>query len=224
MILVLDNFLTDDEVHRLRGLYRDASSRDGAATAGSALADVKRNRELELGEALSEVRSLLLSAVNRTPSLSQALLIKTMSTPVMSYYEAGMAYGGHIDSAIGNSDGSLYRTDLSATVFLDDPAGYAGGELVIETEYGTRSFKLPPGHVVFYPTLFRHEVRSVTQGTRRACVMWMESLVRDPQKRMMLFEVAKIAGWISANQPPESDVRQAAVKLRENLYRLWIGT
>lgn len=43
------------------------------------------------------------------------------------------------------------RTDISATLFLADPASYDGGELVIRDTFGEHAVKLPAGHLLIYP-------------------------------------------------------------------------
>ncbi len=147
-----------------------------------------------------------------------------MSQPILSDYEPGMAYGRHTDSAIGEGAARNYRTDISCTIFLDDPASYDGGELAIETEYGNPSFKLPVGDAVFYPTLFTHQVRPVTRGRRRACVFWIESFVRDPQKRTILLDLVQLGAWMGQQLPIDAEPRQRLAKVRENLYRMWLDT
>jgi PKHD-type hydroxylase len=50
------------------------------------------------------------------------------------------------------------RTDVSCTVFLNDPDDYDGGELTVSDTYGTRGVKLPAGHAVLYPGTSVHQV------------------------------------------------------------------
>lgn len=223
MFLVADDFLTRPEIDFLHTLFDSVDARSGLATAG-ALASVKRNRELDLGDRDARVKKLLLEACNRGPILGSALLPKTVSTPLLSVYEPGMAYGTHIDSAVGNDPGGLYRSDLSCTVFLDDPADYDGGELSIELGDAAHEFKLSPGQAVFYPTLFRHQVRAVSRGRRRACVFWLESLVPDPNRRAVLLDLVRLHEWIVDHEPADSEHRLRLLTVRENLYRMWIET
>ncbi len=59
--------------------------------------------------------------------------------PLFNRYEgAANAFGNHIDNAVRTfgATGQRVRTDLSATLFLSDPAEYDGGELVIEDTFG----------------------------------------------------------------------------------------
>lgn len=222
MILVVNDLLDTAELEFLRRLYGQLDTRSGSSTAGEQLASVKHNRELNLGSRAGELKNLVIEACNRQPFIGNALLPKVIGTPILSAYDPGMTYGHHIDSAFGEADGQRFRSDLSSTIFLDDPGAYEGGELEIETEYGERVFKLPAGDAVFYPTLFIHRVRPVTRGTRRACILWMESLVRDPMKRMVLFDIAQATSWFGREGVSERDIRDKLVKVRENLYRMWL--
>src|SRR4051794_35062160 len=58
------------------------------------------------------------------------------------------------------------RTDLSATLFLSDPASYEGGELVIEDNFGGRRVKLAAGDMMLYPGTSIHHLHA--GDTRRA--------------------------------------------------------
>jgi PKHD-type hydroxylase len=81
---------------------------------------------------------------------------------------------------------------------------------------------LSAGGAVFYPTLYDHQACAVTHGVRRPCVFWVESMIRDPQKRRIMLDVAQVAEWIGAREPMDSDARRAIIRARENLMRLWI--
>jgi len=107
-------------------------------------------------------------------------------------YTEGMAYKAHTDDPIMGSAQSRYRSDVAVTVFLNDESTYDGGELVIHTQFGPVSTRLPAGSAVAYPASSLHEVTPITRGERLACVLWAQSLVRDPQQREILFETPTI--------------------------------
>src|SRR3546814_13982024 len=92
------------------------------------------------------------------------------------------AYGDHVDDALMGGDDPV-RSDLSVTVFLNDPAEYEGGELVLDTPGGEQVFKLPLGAAVVYSSTTLHRVEPVTAGVRRAAVTWVQSLVRAGARR-----------------------------------------
>ena len=224
MILVVKELLNSDEIAAVKTLYEKFGSRAGSASTGSGIRTIKNNRELDLGDAVGQLKGLILRACNRQSSLHYAMLPKTVGPPILSCYDPGMYYGVHVDSAIGEEQGRTFRTDLSTSIFIDEPSTYDGGELTIHTAHGAKSYKLAAGDAVFYPTVFRHEVKEVTRGQRRVCVFWTESLVRDPHKREILFDLAQVGGWLSQREPANSEPRQKLIAVRENLYRLWMET
>ncbi len=66
--------------------------------------------------------------------------------------------------------GQKLRTDLSATLFLTAPDSYDGGELVIDSDFGSQKAKLAAGGLIVYTSTSRHRVNPVTRGRRLACV------------------------------------------------------
>ena len=83
------------------------------------------------------------------------------------------------------------RTDLSFTVFLNQPEDYDGGELVIDTAGHEDSIKGPAGSVVLYPSSSVHRVTEVTRGERLACVGWVQSRIKSPST-VLLFLIWKL--------------------------------
>ncbi len=75
------------------------------------------------------------------------------------------------------------------TVFLEDPAAYEGGELVVEDHFGVQRVKLPAGHAVLYASSSLHHVTPVTRGMRVASFFWLQSMVRDDGARRILFDL-----------------------------------
>jgi PKHD-type hydroxylase len=85
-------------------------------------------------------------------------------------YSEGMTFGLHVDGGVRlhPHNGRKLRTDVSATLFLSDPASYDGGELQIEDTYGVHSVKLAAGDMVVYPSTSLHQVTPITRGVRVA--------------------------------------------------------
>ena len=166
----------------------------------------------------------MVDALNRHPLLTQAVLPRTVSRPILSLYEPGMSYGYHTDSAVGVNAERHYRSDVSLTIFLDTPDSYLGGELVIVTDTDEQAYKPEAGDAVAYPTHYLHRVNEVSGGRRRAVVIWFESMVRDPSKRALLFELSQMRGWLNQHEPIESEPRQRLIRACENLYRMWLDT
>jgi PKHD-type hydroxylase len=108
------------------------------------------------------------------------------------------------------------RTDLSFTLFLSDPETYEGGALVVEGLDGDRQARLGAGSLVLYPTGALHEVEPVTLGTRLACVGWVQSLIRRPDQREILFDMARARADMPAGEP-----RLLLDKSVSALLRMW---
>jgi PKHD-type hydroxylase len=125
--------------------------------------------------------------------------------PLFNRYEGGQTFGIHVDNAIRydrtKADGPPLRTDLSATLFLAEPDEYDGGELVVEDAFGSHSIKLPAGDLALYPASSLHEVRAVTRGARVASFFWIQSFVRSPSQRRLLFDLDVSIQGLAARAP-----------------------
>ncbi|HEY0799276.1 MAG TPA: PKHD-type hydroxylase, partial [Steroidobacteraceae bacterium] len=64
-----------------------------------------------------------------------------------------------------------------------------GGELIVESDFGSQTAKLPAGDMIVYSSTSRHRVSAVTRGIRLASVFWIQSLIRDDAQRAQLFEL-----------------------------------
>lgn len=192
MILHIPNVLTTDELQHIQRLLECSEWIDGKISAGTQANLVKTNTQLsEKSEALAQIRELVALALKRHPLfISAALPLHTIS-PFVNRYENGAYYGNHVDNAImyDSLTQQSYRTDISSTLFFSDPLSYEGGEMVIEDTYGMHEVKLPAGDMIIYPSTSLHRVEPVTSGVRLAAFMWTQSMVRDANKRAMLFEL-----------------------------------
>jgi transketolase len=133
----------------------------------------------------------VLDALAKNPLFISAALPLKIFPPLFNRYAGGQTFGMHVDNAIRAIRGTPHRvrTDLSATLFLAEPEEYDGGELVVEDTYGVHSVKLPPGHLVLYPSTSLHHVRPVTRGARVSSFFWLQSMVRDDGHRSLLFDL-----------------------------------
>jgi PKHD-type hydroxylase len=137
---------------------------------------------------------MVLDGLNRSALFFSAALPLRIFTPRINRYGGEHnTYGNHIDNAVrlkATAAGTEYvRTDVSCTVFLNDPGEYDGGELTVSDTYGTRGVKLPAGHAVLYPGTSLHQVTPVKRGERLACFLWVQSMVRSDEQRRLLYEL-----------------------------------
>jgi len=222
MILCIGDVLTSDELGSItKNLTADAFV-DGKSTAGWHARLVKNNTQLPKGSPiLTEVRSLITTALQRNRLFQMAARPKQIHPPLVSRYEAGMAYGPHTDDAVMHSQGHMMRSDISFTVFLSSPDSYQGGELVIEDAQSEQGYKLPAGSMIVYPSSTLHRVETVTEGVRLAAVSWAQSLVRDPQEREILFDLDTARQLIFEQQGKTREFDLIS-KTHANLLRKWI--
>ena len=192
MVLTIPNLLTLEGVAHARQLLEAADWVDGRVTAGHQGAQVKNNQQLdEAGAMARELGSFILSQLERHALFISAVLPNKVYPPMFNRYGEGMHFGTHVDGTVRMIPGGSQklRTDLSATLFLASPQSYEGGELVVESDFGTQSAKLPAGDLLVYSSTSRHRVNAITRGQRLACVFWIQSLIRDDAQRAQLFEL-----------------------------------
>ena len=192
MLIKIDDLLSRDEMIRARELLAHADWRSGLATAGPQAARVKNNQQLaDDAPQLPVLRQLVLAALERNALFFSATLPLKILPPFFNRYAGrSNAYGFHVDNAVRQNDGGyLVRADVSATLFLNDPADYEGGELIIEDTFGKHAVKLAAGSLVIYPSSSIHAVSPVTRGERIACFMFIQSMVRDVGQRRILYDM-----------------------------------
>jgi len=226
MLLTLPQLLMPEEVTHVTALLSSAPWSDGCASAGEQAALVKNNQQLPHEcEAAQQIRAMVLRGLDRSSTFFSAALPKRVFTPrVNRYGGATNYYGNHIDNAIrALPNGQKVRTDVSCTVFLNDPDDYDGGELTVADTYGEQMVKLPAGHAVLYPGTSLHQVQPVTRGHRLACFLWIESMVRSDEQRRLLFELDMNLLRLR-QQHGESDETTALTGVYHNLLRRWADT
>ncbi len=223
MMLHVPEVLGQEELAHARTLLARAPWADGAITAGHQSVKVKRNQQLpgDCAEA-RELGEMIVRALQGNPLFMSAALPREVFPPLFNRYGEGMAFGSHVDNALRGIPGSGHRlrTDLSATLFLTDPADYDGGELVVEDTYGDHAVKLPAGDLILYPSSSLHRVTPVTRGARVSSFFWIQSLVRDDAKRALLFDL-DAANVQLATEVPESPALLMLTSVYHNLLRQW---
>ena len=189
MLVHIRQLLPPEQVAKMRQRLDEADWEDGRHTAGHLSARVKNNVQLADGSPLArQLGAMVLEALERSPQFRSAALPLKILPPLFNRYSGGQDYGDHIDGALRVIPGARVslRTDLSATLFLSQPEEYDGGELVMGDDLGERRIKLAAGDMVLYPGNTVHRVMPVTRGMRLACFFWIQSAVRDNEKRALL--------------------------------------
>jgi PKHD-type hydroxylase len=223
MLLQVRQVLDATQLHRCREMLAAAEWTDGRVTAGYQGAPVKNNQQLPEGCAVArELGDLVLSALERHPTFISASLPARVYPPMFNRYEGGHHFGSHVDNAVRllPGTGQKIRTDISATLFLADPADYDGGELLVEDTYGTHSVKLPAGDLILYPATSLHRVTPITRGARLASFFWVQSMVRDDAQRALLFELDTAIQRLNRSGADEP-ARIHLTGCYHNLLRMW---
>ncbi len=223
MYLVIDNVLTGEALARAQALLADAPWADGRATAGYQSAAVKRNEQLpECHPLAQQLQEIVEGGLAASLLFQSAALPRHIFPPLFNRYASGHDFGTHVDNAIRQTPGgAALRTDLSATLFLADPASYDGGELEVEDGSASHRFKLAAGSMLLYPATTLHRVTPVTRGARLASFFWIQSLVADASRRAILFDIDL---GIQSLRPRVGDQDPALVALTgayHNLLRQW---
>lgn len=223
MVLHVPDVLTAEQLAFCRRILDGAEWVDGRVTAGPQSALAKRNRQIpEDHPAARQLGDLVLASLERSPLFVAGALPQRIFPPLFNRYEGGEAFGSHVDNAIRQvrNGGWRVRTDLSATLFLNAPDEYDGGELVVEDVYGPHRVKLPAGHLVLYPASSRHHVRPVTRGARLASFFWIQSMVRDDGERALLFDLDVAIQRLARSEPDHASVLPLTA-VYHNLVRRW---
>nr|WP_259732026.1 Fe2+-dependent dioxygenase [Synechococcus sp. CS-1325] len=191
--------------------------RPGHQTAGWHARAVKHNHQLERGSSLHRQLALQVrQALGGHPLLNSAALPSRIHGLLFSRSGVGEGYGRHVDNAF-MADG---RSDLSFTLFLSEPATYAGGALVLEFPHGEQAIRLAAGDLIVYPSTLLHRVEPVTAGERLVCVGWIQSRIRCAEQRELLFEL-DTARRLLFSQQGKAEAFDLLSRSYSNLLRMW---
>ena len=221
MLLTIPGLLNEAQLAKIHATLEGAPFADGRLTAGFAAARVKNNLELQPEpERRALLNRILMASLGHHETFRFACLPHRVADPIFARYTPGMAYGDHVDDPIMGTAGPRFRTDISMTLFLNPPEGYGGGELSIRTSFGERAVKLPAGDAVIYPSSSLHRVAEVTRGERLVALTWVQSYVRDPAQRELLYELG-LARERLLRDAPGTETTGFVDRSYANLLRMW---
>jgi PKHD-type hydroxylase len=209
--------LTAAEVAECRKIAASAPFIDGKITNPHNTA--KQNEQLHDPAAYQRSSELLKTALARSPEFAEFAFPVALAPPMMTRYKPGMKYGAHADAAFIQLPGATIRSDLSCTIFLNEPKDYEGGELHLRLGDAELSFKLKPGEAILYPSDSLHQVVPVTKGERLVAITFIQSRVQDPFRRNMLYELNEVAALEGLKMDSENFSRLQLVQ--QNLLRYW---
>ena len=224
MLLTLPNVLNKEELAVVRDLLSRGNFIDGKLSAGDEASRVKNNQELSASdELMMPLNNLVMGKLIKHPTYLAAAFPLKIAAPFYAKYGKGMTYGNHVDDPIMGPIGQRYRTDLSITVFLNEPEDYEGGELVVVTPFGEQKAKLEAGSAIMYPSGSTHRVAEVTSGERIVAVTWLQSMVKDPARRELLYKLSQ-ARDILIDKSNGNEETELVSNTYINLVRMWSDT
>ncbi|MCG6861608.1 MAG: Fe2+-dependent dioxygenase [Chromatiaceae bacterium] len=221
MLLKIPGLLNQAQIEKIHQVLADATFVDGKLTAGFAAARVKDNLEMRADpERMKLLIRIIMASLGHDETFRFGVLPHRVADPIFARYEPGMTYGDHVDDPIMGVTGPRFRTDVSMTIFLNPPEAYDGGELSIRTSFGERRIKLLAGDAVVYPSSSLHQVVPVTRGERLVALTWIQSYVRDPAQRELLYEL-NLAREKLLKEAEEEETTGYVDRSYANLLRMW---
>jgi PKHD-type hydroxylase len=217
MRIVISSILTSNDLRDIRQAFESLRFVDGRSTAGFAARQVKKNKQTDATDRdANAIKSLVEKRLNENNLFQAAVRPRSISPLLISRYEAGMEYGTHVDDALMNG----MRTDVAFTLFLNEPADYDGGELIIESAAGEDDVKLEAGSIIVYEATTLHRVAPVTRGVRDAVVGWARSYIRSASQRELLFDLDTVRRTLYGRDGKTSEFDLLSKSLN-NLIRMW---
>lgn len=221
MLLVIPKVLDAVRLQEVQGLLKHADFLDGKLSAGKEAQQVKHNQELSANSPQRRrLDALVMSALVQHPQYQAAVLPLRVASAFYVRYQAGMGYGFHIDDPVMGPMSGRYRSDVSTTIFLNEPSAYEGGELVIRSFFGEQQIKAEAGAAVLYPSSTWHQVAPVTQGERLVAITWAQSMVKSAEQRELLYQLAQAREGLLAKMPDTDELAQLSTAY-SNLVRMW---
>lgn len=223
MVIQLQDVISRDVCQSILVDLARAPMKDGRESAGSLGQDLKSNIQADPSTSLyTAMVKRVMAGLQVHGEFQKHAMPRRILPPIFSRYSPGSYYRRHVDNAVMGPF-PVMRSDLSITVFLNDPEEYDGGMLSLETPMGTQQFRLKQGDAVLYPTYYPHAVTDITRGERQVVVTWVESLIRDPLQREIISDLSSLMEWAieeKLDQEPLLNIE----KTRLNLMRMWANT
>lgn len=209
--------LSPGQVAELRAIAASAKFVDGRIS--NPHSSVKQNLQLHDEPAYQRSSQMLMQAMLAHEDFRNFAFPVAMLPPMMTRYTPDMRYGAHADAAFLQLADMPVRSDLSCTIFLNDPKAYEGGALRIQL--GTRDirFKGEAGTAIVYPSDMLHEVEPVTKGERLVAITFIQSRIADNFRRELLYDLNEVAALEGLRMAPENFTRLQLVQA--NLLRHW---
>ncbi|HWT12057.1 MAG TPA: Fe2+-dependent dioxygenase [Allosphingosinicella sp.] len=217
MFKEIPDLLNAEQVAELKRIAAAGQFVDGRIS--NPYSKVKQNLQLHDEAAYQKSSQLMLQAMYAHEDFRNYAFPVAILPPLMTRYTPGMRYGGHADAAFLQRGNMTLRSDLSCTIFLNDPSLYEGGALRIQLGTREMRFRGAPGAAIVYPSTTMHEVEPVTRGERFVAITFIQSRIADGFRRELLYELNEVAALEGLGMAPENFARMQLIQA--NLLRHW---
>lgn len=218
MFLQIPNLLMAAEIQAILEIARQARFVDGKRSNPHNIA--KQNLIADTSDSLNQKASqIALSAIQRSEEYKNFVFPHRVLPPTLSRYGVGMKYGLHTDAAFLPVAPEPLRSDVSCTLFINGPADYQGGELLIHLGTQGVSIKGAAGSAVFYPSTTLHQVAPVTSGERLVMITFIESQIPDQLQRELLYTLGEVRALEGMKMAWQN--RTQIEFVISNLQRMW---
>jgi PKHD-type hydroxylase len=176
---------------------------------------------LDYGDGTRDVAAqIILTSLRGHPLVSLGLHPRRFSIPRFSHGEPATDTDNGIPEVAPVVTEEGVRADVGIAVFLSDPATYAGGELTLNAGFAAEPVEQVRGACVAYPAAATLHLEPVTRGTQWIAHVWVQSLIRDPEQREILYDIGCSLGMMDLF----GQISPAMMRLQrsyQNLLRLW---
>lgn len=217
MFRLIENVLSNQQVAQLKQIADKATFVDGKISNPHSKA--KSNLQMHDQNLQQSAVDIMAQALFANEDFVNFAIPTQFAPPLICRYTPGMKYGLHPDAALMGIGNVSIRSDLSCTLFLNDPNSYGGGALRIALGTEELRFKGPVGSAIIYPSHTLHEVEEVTKGERLVAITFIQSQVPDSFQRELLYELNEVAALEGNTMSGENFTRLQAVQF--NLKRMW---
>lgn len=217
MFRLIENLLNPPSVAELKRIAEKATFVDGKIS--NPHNKTKDNLHMHDAQLQQRAVEIVANALMSNEDFRNFAVPAQFAPPLITRYEPGMRYGLHPDAASMKVGSETLRSDLSCTLFLNDPDSYEGGALRIQLGTEELRIKGPVGSAIVYPSHTLHEVEEVTKGQRLVGLTFIQSQIPDSFQRELLYELNEVAALEGLKMSHENYTRLQAVQF--NLKRLW---
>lgn len=218
MFLLVKDVLTPTELDQIRHLAGSLRFVEGRVSNPHNLA--KNNLQADIGQPdAAKAAQIAGAAITRNEQIANFVFPKRIASPLLARYEPGMTYGVHADAPFIPLPNGPLRSDVSGTLYINDPKTYEGGRLTIHLGSEKVTIEAEPGSMVVYPSTTLHEVTPVTSGQRLVMITFIESVIPDQIKREILYTLNEVNALEGFNVSWENRTRLNFVS--GSLHRMW---